>query len=128
MPRSKVANHYDYNQLGFVRSVCAALVKIPSLVDGSRYIERLISTRTTHFKTDNGGLAPYVGITTDTCNISDKVKGKSIILVDDVYTGSININEDAIQALFDAGAAEVCLYTVARTVYRNSPEIVQLVA
>jgi predicted amidophosphoribosyltransferase len=128
MPRSKVHAHYGQNQLGFVKTVAAALAEMSNFVDGSDYIVRKINTRTTHLSTSNGGADPYVGITKDTCVISDQVKGKQIILVDDIYTRSVNIDEDAIQALLDCGAASVCLYTVARTLFRKNPEPAQFVA
>jgi hypothetical protein len=42
---------------------------------------------------------PYIGITNATCNISDDVIGKDILLIDDIYTKTVNIDEDAIQSL-----------------------------
>ena len=59
------------------------------------------------------GNLPYPGITKDTCTISDKVRGKDILLIDDLYTASVNIDEDAIQALFDNGG-KVCNFLFAR--------------
>jgi predicted amidophosphoribosyltransferase len=42
--------------------------------------------------------------------------GKDILLIDDVYTCSINIDEDAIQALYDNGANSVIFYAIGKTV------------
>ena len=58
---------------------------------------------------------PYPGITKATCNISDKVAGKDILLIDDIYTLDVNIDEDAIQALYDMGAKSVRFYAVCKT-------------
>ena len=35
---------------------------------------------------------PYIGITKDTCTISEKVKGKHILLIDDIYTKNPTLN------------------------------------
>jgi predicted amidophosphoribosyltransferase len=43
------------------------------------------------------------------------VRGEHIILVDDIYTPGVNIDEDAIQALYNCGAAHVTFYAVAKT-------------
>ena len=43
------------------------------------------------------------------------VEGKNVILVDDIYTKDVNVAEDCIQTLFDFGAKDVILYTVAKT-------------
>ena len=59
---------------------------------------------------------PYPGITKDTCSISNEVKNKNILLIDDIYTNNINIDEDAIQALLDKGAKSVIFYSVGKTV------------
>lgn len=58
---------------------------------------------------------PYVGITHDTCNISEEVDGKDILLIDDIYTKDVNIDEDAIQALYDKGAKSVTFYSICKT-------------
>ena len=87
-------------------------------------------TKTTHLKNvkdltwvnieglneQNDGMEPYPGITNDTCIIeTDLIKGKNIILVDDIYTKNVNIDEDCIQALYDAGAKKVVFYAIAKT-------------
>lgn len=88
-----------------------------NLHNGTLFISRHTHTRTTHLQRyDTIGSMPYNGITADTCHISDEVSGRNIILVDDVYTKSVNVDEDVIQALFDKGAKSVCLYTIAKTV------------
>jgi len=41
------------------------------------------------------------------------------LLIDDLYTRTVNIDEDAIQALLDKGAHSVAFYAVGRTVYNQ---------
>ena len=67
----------------------------------------------------NDGLNPYVGITNATCRISDNVIGKDILLIDDIYTMTVNIDEDAIQALLSKGANSVSFYAIGKTVYNR---------
>jgi phosphoribosylpyrophosphate synthetase len=66
----------------------------------------------------NDGEKPYPGITKDTCKISDNVRGKDILLIDDLYTKTVNIDEDAIQALLNKGAKSIVFYAVGKTVSR----------
>ena len=60
-------------------------------------------------------ILPYVGITKSTCDISNEVRGKDILLIDDIYTSGVYIDEDAIQALLDHGARDVYFYAVGKT-------------
>ena len=53
-----------------------------------------------------------------TCSISNDVKDTNILLIDDLYTKTINIDEDAIQALLDKGASTVFFYAIGKTVKR----------
>lgn len=64
------------------------------------------------------GELPYVGIAKDTCNISDDVIGQDILLIDDLYTKTVNIDEDCIQALLDKGARSVIFYSIGKTLSR----------
>ena len=84
---------------------------------------RHTDTCTTHLsrssKGGGGGSMPYIGITKDTCTISEKVKGKHILLIDDIYTKNINVDEDAIQCLLDHGAKDVTFFSIARTAHRS---------
>ena len=43
------------------------------------------------------------------------VKSKRILLVDDIYTEGVNIDEDAIQTLYEYGAKKVIFYSIAKT-------------
>ena len=45
----------------------------------------------------------------------NEVKGKDILLVDDLYTPELGIDDDAIQALFDHGASSVIFYSIGKT-------------
>ena len=117
VPRAKPTDFYHADQLSFSETVCRVATELQSLSNGCYFIKRHTKTKTTHRHfTDTIGDMPYVGITQDTCHISDNVRGRNIILVDDLYTKTINIDEDLIQALLDQGANAVCLYTVAKTV------------
>lgn len=129
VPRAKV--NYSPNQLLFKSTVKSVIKEMniqwwgsenssDSFIDGTDYIIRTKSTRTTHLPVNtpnynNDGEIPYPGITKATCKISKSVKDKNIILIDDIYTKSINIDEDAIQALLDNGAKSVVFYAVAKT-------------
>jgi phosphoribosylpyrophosphate synthetase len=71
------------------------------------------------------GDMPYVGITKATCKISSDVRGKDILLIDDIYTKGVNIDEDAIQALLDNGAKSVIFYAVAKTFKGGIKQVVR---
>ena len=112
-------------QLGFkaaVRTTVKALQdsNLP-VVDGTDFIFRHTSTKMTHLRKpvsnfENTGSEPYPGITKDTCDIqNESIKGRTVILIDDIYTKTVNVDEDCIQALYDAGAARVVFYAVAYT-------------
>ena len=116
VPRAKV--EYLPHQLLFKETIKRAVSHL-NLRDGTDYIVRTRDTRTTHRNRagyGGDGPMPYVGITNDTCAISGDVEGKNILLIDDVSTPDINIDEDAIQALLDNGAARVLFYAVGKTV------------
>lgn len=118
VPRAKEGFVYREDQLLFRKAVSDVVDKLKSdlsLTNGTKYLVRHTSTKTTHLKQNNEGSSPYVGITKDTCYISDNVIGKDILLVDDVYTKTANIDEDAIQALLDKGANSVHFYAIGKT-------------
>jgi hypothetical protein len=71
------------------------------------------------------GDMPYVGITKATCKISGDVRGKDILLIDDIYTKGVNIVEDAIQALLDNGPKSVIFYAVAKTYKGGIKQVVR---
>lgn len=125
VPRSKSLNRYSQNQLYFKRAIKYIANEL-GFIDGSDYIIRNKDTKTTHMTHSFKGMeyagdgnSPYPGITKDTCNISDEVKGKDILLIDDIYTFSVNIDEDAIEALLQNGANSVIFYSVAKTLYKG---------
>ncbi|MDU3019410.1 MAG: hypothetical protein E7B46_11520 [Clostridium perfringens] len=123
VPRAKELNSYEDNQLYFKNAVSIVANKLNGIIDGTNYIIRKIDTFTTHLykatmegKIENNGPKPYKGITIDTCEISrSKIEGKNIILVDDIYTKNVNVDEDCIQALFDNGANNVIYYSIGYT-------------
>lgn len=116
VPRAK-ANHTT-EQLLFKETIKDVVKESNYLKDGTQYIIRRKNTKTTHLaKTEYGGDGPmpYPGITKDTCEISAEVKGKDILLIDDLYTPGVFIDEDAIQALYDNGATSVVFYALGKT-------------
>jgi hypothetical protein len=120
IPRAKTT--YNPNQLLFKDTVRNVINQLPGFVDGTDFIVRTANTRTTHRnKAGYGGDGPmpYVGITRDTCTISPNVNGKNILLIDDLYTKTINIDEDAIQSLFYKGARNIYFYAVGKTALRH---------
>jgi len=122
IPRAKIESSYSDNQKLFKKVVSVVVDKLTGFSNGTTYIIRHISTRTTHMNRSGyggDGNMPYPGITKDTCKISDEVKGKDILLIDDIYTKTINIDEDAIQALLDKGAKSVIFYSVGKTALRH---------
>lgn len=122
VPRSKAENTYNANQLLFKATVKVAVSQLGTdFIDGTNLIERHTNTKTTHIRQpiegfNNDGLMPYIGITNATCNISNDIIGKDILLIDDIYTRNINIDEDAIQALLDKGANSVSFYAIGKTI------------
>jgi hypothetical protein len=121
IPRAKAETEYQPQQLLFRATIKEAVEQLKqrfhySLEDGTNYIIRHTNTRTTHLQDhDIDGEKPYPRITCETCTISENVYGKSILLIDDIYTSNVNIDEDAIQALYDSGARKVLFYTIAKT-------------
>lgn len=118
IPRAKTNRSYVSNQLGFKKAIISSLGLINGFIDGTNYLVRHTDTRTTHMdRSGHGGdgRLPYVGITKETCTISDEVIGKDILLIDDLYTRTVDIDEDAIQALIDKGANSVIFYAVGKT-------------
>lgn len=124
VPRAK--RNYQLNQLLFKSTVRLVINELSGFSDGTDFIIRHADTKTTHLQKaiekgkihdyDNNGDMPYPGITIATCNISIDVRSKDILLIDDLYTRTINIDEDAIQALLGNGANSVIFYAVGKTV------------
>ncbi|HEU6435910.1 MAG TPA: hypothetical protein VE028_00470 [Nitratidesulfovibrio sp.] len=117
VPRAKV--RYEKNQLLFKATVKEVVNCIAGMVDGTECIVRKIDTRTTHLGRDvrnynNEGDDPYPGITKGTCTISSSVFGKDVLLIDDLYTARVKIDEDVIQALFEHGARSVTFYSIGK--------------
>jgi hypothetical protein len=113
VPRAKV--NYNANQLYFKKTVSKVANQLQGFIDGTDYIKRVKDTKTTHrARSGHGGNGdmPYPNITVNTCDFSIYVKDRDILLIDDLYTNSVNIDEDAIQALFDKGAKSVIFYSI----------------
>lgn len=121
VPRAGALNYYSPNQLLFIRTINDVVNHLQTnypLVNGTSYIQRHTSTMTTHLGQTmwhpTGDQAPFPGITKATCHISPQVKNQDVLLIDDIYTPGVNIDEDAIQALYDAGAKSVTFYAIGR--------------
>lgn len=115
VPRSNCNAKYNSNQLLFSNTIKKfVLDNLKLFNDGTDYITRIQDTPTTHLTRDYNSVE--VGITKETCEFSSEIKGKDILLIDDIYTNSVNIDEDAIQALFDKGAKSVIFYSLGKTV------------
>jgi DNA processing protein len=117
VPRAKAETYYRPNQLLFREAVSHATNRLGKhYINGSHFIERRINTKTTHLRYGGGdGSMPYPGITNETCYISNNVISKDILLIDDLYTKTINTDEDVIQSLLDKGARSVTFYSIGKT-------------
>jgi hypothetical protein len=115
VPRSKCNHNYQPTQLLFIDTIKKFLLNNVNLFnDGTDYISRVIDTPTTHITHDYESVE--IGVTKKTCDISTNIKGKDILLIDDIYTKSVNIDEDAIQAIYDNGANSVIFYALGKTI------------
>jgi len=118
VPRAKSENFYHPNQQLF-RTTVQKVIREEGFIDGTQYIRRHTNTKTTHLRRPipgytNDGPDPYPGITKDTCTISPNIKGINILLIDDIYTPGVNIDEDCISALLEIGASGVTFYAVGK--------------
>ncbi len=150
VPRSKVMSAYTEAQLLFYCALAGALYDVPGLENGvavirpwrtyrhdpnlvrfdnnvevdfgCSVIKRCESTPPTHMSHKQGLGRVERGITKATCEINaEAIKGKTVILVDDIYTKTVNIDEDAIEALYEAGAERVIFYAVGKTARQEQP-------
>ena len=134
VPRAKAFDTYLDTQMYLLKAVseAARVLAGHGVTDGAGAVRRVVSTRTTHLperteritavgdRESNSRDMPYPGITRRTCEIdAGLICGREILLVDDIYTGGVYIDEDCIQALFDAGAARVILFTLSCTAPRK---------
>lgn len=120
VPRAKSLHSYSKLQLMFKEAVKISAKSIPDTYDGTDCIQRIRNTFTTHLRNapniPNDGHKPYPRITIHTCEIDNKLfNDRSIILIDDIYTKSVNVDEDCIQALIDNGAKNVIFYAIGYT-------------
>jgi len=123
VPRAKSEQEYHPNQQLFRATVQYVAQHTNGIIDGTRYIQRHTNTKTTHLRKPihnyvNEGPLPYPGITEQTCTISTHIKHKHMLLIDDIYTYGVNIDEDAINALLKSGARSVTFYAVGKTMSR----------
>ena len=115
IPRSKRETSYTFGQMGLKRAISAAVRANPILEDGTNYIVRHTDTKCTHRGGYGGaGELPRPGLIRDTCMLSPAIAGKSVLLVDDIYTPGCGIDDDGVQTLFDVGAQSVIFYAVGK--------------
>lgn len=122
VPRSKREDGYTKAQMGLKQTIRDVVRKCPGLEDGMDFIIRHTDTFCTHLgRSGYGGIGehPRRGLIKETCNLSPEIKGRNILLVDDIYTPNVNIDEDAIETMFEMGANSVVFYAVGRTAPRN---------
>jgi hypothetical protein len=125
VPRAKADNTYRQNQLLFKATVRNAVTRLGNnFIDGTSFIVRHTNTKTTHLRRPmegfvNDGQEPYPGISLDTCNFSNNINGRDILLIDDIYTRTVNIDEDMIQALITNGANSVTFYAIGNTIHNH---------
>jgi len=126
VPRAKKLTSYSASQLLFLDAIRTAADLLDDVIDGTDCIIRTVDTFTTHLtkateekriSIPNEGKKPYPGITVATCQIDRmSIEGERILLIDDIYTPGVNIDEDCIQALYDNGVEEVIFYAIGHTV------------
>jgi len=124
VPRAKSEQAYHPDQQLFRSTVQYVAQHTNGIIDGTGYIQRHTNTKTTHLRKEipnyvNDGPQPYPGITAQTCTISTQIANTHVLLIDDIYTYGVNIDEDAISALLTAGAQSVTFYAVGKTVSRQ---------
>lgn len=120
VPRAKALITYSNFQLMLKEAISLAANNIHGVIDGTDCIRRIENTRTTHLRNatsiPNDGNDPYPGITVDTCEIdTNRIMNQNIILIDDIYTRNVNIDQDCIQALLDNGANKIIFYSIGYT-------------
>ncbi|AQX00106.1 phosphoribosyltransferase [Elizabethkingia anophelis] len=122
VPRSKAEASYNANQLLFKATVKHAVNRLGSeFIDGTNFVQRHTNTKTTHLRKpmegfENDGHDPYPGISLKTCDFSDDIQGRNILLIDDIYTKTVNIDEDMIEAFLKRGAKSVTFYAIGHTI------------
>lgn len=123
VPRAKTDDTYRQDQLLFKATISDAVNQLGNnFGDGTNFIVRHKNTKTTHIRRpvdgfDNDGSKPYSGISQETCNFSNNIKGLDILLIDDIYTKDVNIDEDMIQALLNCSANSVTFYSIGKTTH-----------
>lgn len=122
VPRAKADSTYRQNQLLFKATIKEAVKQLDNnFNDGTDFIVRHKNTKTTHIRRpvdgyDNDGPEPFSGISKQTCNFSNRIEGLDILLIDDIYTKDVNIDEDMIQELINCGANSVTFYSIGKTI------------
>lgn len=112
VPRAKSIQDDNYQQLRVTVSGWCNEHVGAGFVDGCKYIIRHTDTPTTHLHEDG---EIYPGITKSTCNISTEIAGKDILLIDDIYTPNVNVDEDVLQAVIDNKPNSITFYSIAKT-------------
>lgn len=111
VPRSKPWQEEWFQWLRRAVSEWVDAHKEEGYINGCEYIIRQKDSPMTHW----GETGIYPGITKDTCTLSSEIEGKDILLIDDIYTYGVNVDEDALQAVRDNKPKSITFYSVAKT-------------
>ena len=106
IPRSKREDVYPSEKMGLKRAIRKAIAMNQLLSDGMDYIVRHTNTLCTHrsyWGYGGDGEGPRPGLIRDTCHLSSEIAGKNIVLVDDIYTADVGIDEDGVQVCLMLG-------------------------
>ena len=116
-PGTKKDSLYGEEPRIFQQIVSSCANKLLDFFDGSSFIQRnkskffiFMNTPVNHLI--NRVRGDYRGEALDNCEFSEEIKGRDILLVNEVYYKIINHDEDMVQALFEKGARSVTFYAV----------------
>lgn len=117
VPRSKAS--FADSQQQFRATIAKVTGSLAGFSDLTSAIKRVVDTKTTHWRNApsdlNSGDTPYPGIALKTCELSGDLRDKAVLLIDDVYTPGIGIDEDFLQACIENGVRKIYFYAVAKT-------------
>lgn len=102
-----------YNQAGILAQAISKKTKIPVSVFA---LKRIRSTKSQGHMNIKGRKKNVKGAFSVVDKYVDNIVGKRVVLIDDVYTTGVTVNECA-KVLLGAGACSVDVLCVARTVY-----------
>lgn len=117
VPRSKAIQEEWFQCLRMAVSEWVNEHQSDGYINGCMFIIREKDSPMTHW----GQTGIYPGITNDTCSISNEIEGKDILLIDDIYTHGVNVDEDVLQAIIDNNPKSIAFYSIAKTLNQLRP-------